>query len=245
MAASSTQAAGSMPSRSNSFGAPKRTATDQKTCWICMESASDNPTAEWSHPCHCSLEAHEACLLRWVAEMEQSSGRTKNGVQCPQCKAPIQIEEPYDSVVQLRDRFHRAYSRISPLMLLLLLSSGTAAGSAWYGLMATNVFAGSFATAKWLTSNGELLRRRTVPLLRWKPFWVFNIRLWILSLVGPTITIIRAFPPLGSLVFLPASLLVSLPPLGSRRGSANTLGSTEEASFSETIYPHGRPRRSG
>lgn len=201
-------------SRSSTALAPGPIATGtQHVCFICLLNDSETPDASWVNPCPCTLEAHEECMLRWVAETEQSTSRPKNGLRCPACNARIRVDEPYDPVVHLRDRLHRAYSRSSPLILLALVLSGGIAGSGWYGLTATHIFAGREATSRWLGLHTLAGRRADVPLWRWMPFWKLNAKIWVLSLVGPVLTICRALQPLGNLVMIPSSLLVGSPPL--------------------------------
>ena len=180
----------------------------QHVCFICLLNDTETPDAKWVNPCPCTLEAHEDCMLRWVAETDQSASRSKGGLRCPACNSRIRVDEPFDSFVFLRDRLHRAYSRTSPLILLMLVASGGVAGSGWYGLTASHVFAGPDATGRWLGLQSLSGRRADVPVWRWLPFWKLNAKIWALSLIGPGLTICRALPPLGNLVMVPASLLV-------------------------------------
>jgi hypothetical protein len=54
-------------------------------------------------------------MLRWISEHERQSTKT---LRCPACKGKIQTTEPKDSFVGLRDRLHKMYSRITPAILL-------------------------------------------------------------------------------------------------------------------------------
>lgn len=95
----------------------QRTQTDSslRSCFICLQTPSETPNAVWVNACPCSLEAHEDCMLRWISEHERESTKT---LRCPACKGKIQTTEPKDSFVGLRDRLHKMYSRITPAILL-------------------------------------------------------------------------------------------------------------------------------
>lgn len=79
----------------------------------------DLPDTRFVHPCNCTLIAHEACLLTWIASQQQTKGDRDPGelarpfaanlaadtadtptsvsvppaVCCPQCKAEFLIDE--------------------------------------------------------------------------------------------------------------------------------------------------------
>lgn len=136
-------------------------------------------------------------MLRWIAEMEGSSDQQKTGHKCPACKAPIIIEEPYDPIVAFRDKLYRKYSRISPYILLVIVSGGTMAGAAAYGWSAACIFAGHDAVSRWF---GTFSRRR-IPST--------TLKVVFLSALGPGLVITRWLSSLGTVVLLPFSVLVS------------------------------------
>ena len=173
--------------------------TDQHVCWICLQNDTDTPNATWVNACPCSLEAHEDCLLQWIAEMETSRTRSKGGFKCPACKAPIQIEEPFDRFLAIRDHLYRQYSAASPIILSLVFTGGAAAGMASYGYVVASVFAGRDRVGRWLglQSQGHM-RWTAVPMAVLK-----------LSSIGPGLVISHWAPFLRSVVGLPISLLVS------------------------------------
>ncbi|KAK3906626.1 hypothetical protein C8A05DRAFT_29479 [Staphylotrichum tortipilum] len=176
--------------------APIATA-DQHVCFICLQNDTDTPNAIWVNPCPCSLEAHEGCMLQWIAEMETSGTRSKGGFKCPACKASIQLEQPFDRFLAIRDRLYREYSRVSPVILLLVVAGGTVAGMSSYGYVAASVFAGTDGAGRWLglPPRGRI-PASAVPLAALK-----------LSIIGPSLVVWRWLPPLGSFVSLPASML--------------------------------------
>lgn len=65
------------------------------------EDNPDNPPV-WRSPCSCTLTAHEACLLDWVADLENPKNKQKASGQilCPQCKSEIKISRPKSYVVE-------------------------------------------------------------------------------------------------------------------------------------------------
>jgi hypothetical protein len=172
-------------------------ADNQHVCFICLQNDTDTPNATWVNPCPCSLEAHEECMLDWVADMETSQGRSKNGLRCPACKAPIKIQEPYDLFIALRDGLTRRYSRLSPYILLVLVSSGGVAGASWYGWGAAAIFAGPDAVVRWFRPRPG------------QGFPSIVMKIWALSAIGPSLVVMRWLPSLASAVWLPFSLAVS------------------------------------
>ena len=50
---------------------PTRTVDDRR-CWICFGDSSDSQ-GQWIKPCQCSLEAHQSCLLDWIAENQKAT----------------------------------------------------------------------------------------------------------------------------------------------------------------------------
>jgi hypothetical protein len=191
-------------SRSNTIvPAPIATADTQHVCFICLQTDADAPNGPWVHACPCSLEAHEKCMLQWIAEMEttprtSTNSQSSQGLRCPACRARIRVEEPRDAVVAFYNAFQRSYGRISPIVLLTLVSGGTMVGSAWYGWNALSVFAGSPAANRWLGA-------RVMP----DQFALTSVvRLAELSLIGPGLVVLWWVP--GSVFsMLPGSVLVS------------------------------------
>jgi hypothetical protein len=55
---------------------PQRTIVEERRCWICFGDSSDSQ-GQWVKPCKCSLEAHQTCLLDWIAENQKDSPMKK------------------------------------------------------------------------------------------------------------------------------------------------------------------------
>jgi hypothetical protein len=164
-----------------------------------LHNEKEIPNAEWVNACPCTLDAHAACMLRWIAEIENSGERLKNGLRCPACKSPIRLEEPYDPVIAVRDRLYARYSRLSPYVLLWLVFGGGVVGAAWYGCNAAIIFAGREAVEGWLGFWGPWTSHA-------RPSQV--LRLWALSVVGPGLVLLRWMSPVGSVLLLPFSFVV-------------------------------------
>ncbi|OSS54797.1 hypothetical protein B5807_00581 [Epicoccum nigrum] len=86
--------------------APLQQDDEPRKCWICFadETEDDATTSEWRSPCTCSLDAHEKCLLDWIADMEaptngRRAGRQASKILCPQCKSEIRVERPRSVIV--------------------------------------------------------------------------------------------------------------------------------------------------
>ncbi|KAK3984737.1 hypothetical protein QBC44DRAFT_353507 [Cladorrhinum sp. PSN332] len=167
----------------------------QKTCWICLENEAETPGTTWCKPCPCSLDGHESCVLQWVAEeeAEASSGRTvpkSGGMKCPQCKAPIFIDEPYDAVIAIRNRWARIYNQASPFILVAIMGGGGIAGSAAYGSAVSMLVVGPTTFKRWLGPFPAALHQAAK-----------------LSLVGPGLVLARFLGTLGNMITLPIGMV--------------------------------------
>ncbi|CAI7619196.1 unnamed protein product [Penicillium glandicola] len=100
----------------------------------------DSPlNLEWRSPCPCALTAHEACLLDWLADMENPRSRKSSGggvtMMCPQCKTEIVVTRPRSYVVDMLRLAERVVGRlVLPGMMF------TVAGTVWAGCCAHGVY---------------------------------------------------------------------------------------------------------
>jgi len=46
----------------------------------------------WTHPCNCTLIAHEQCLLTWIQTSQGTASRAPNALKCPQCGTQYEME---------------------------------------------------------------------------------------------------------------------------------------------------------
>lgn len=122
-----------------SVGGPSN--QEPRKCWICYtDETEDTPlNSEWRSPCPCALTAHEACLLDWLADLEHSRTRKRNGqamkMLCPQCKSEIMISRPRSFVVD----FVRSVERLAGRLVLPGMVF-TLAGTIWAGCCAHGVY---------------------------------------------------------------------------------------------------------
>ncbi|KAL4969736.1 RING finger domain protein [Aspergillus stella-maris] len=114
---------------------------EPRKCWICYtDETEDTPlNSEWRSPCPCSLTAHEACLLDWLADLENPRARKRNGynakMQCPQCKTEIVVTRPRSYIVDVVRLVERVAGRmVVPGMVFTL------AGTVWAGCCAHGVY---------------------------------------------------------------------------------------------------------
>ncbi|KAE8353316.1 hypothetical protein BDV28DRAFT_109634 [Aspergillus coremiiformis] len=117
------------------------TNNEPRKCWICYtDETEDSPlNAEWRSPCPCALTAHEACLLDWLADLENPRSRRRNGhsakMVCPQCKSEIVVSRPRSYIVDVVRMLERVAGRlVLPGMVFTL------AGTVWAGCCAHGVY---------------------------------------------------------------------------------------------------------
>lgn len=114
---------------------------EPRKCWICYtDETEDSPlNSEWRSPCPCALTAHEACLLDWLADLENPRSRRRNGsgtkMACPQCKTEIIVTRPRSYIVDMLRLAERVAGRlVLPGMVF------TVAGTVWAGCCAHGVY---------------------------------------------------------------------------------------------------------
>ncbi|CAG8954562.1 hypothetical protein HYFRA_00004479 [Hymenoscyphus fraxineus] len=138
---------------------PDAPEVEPKKCWICqMDETEDEPGTVWKKACPCSLDAHDECLLEWIADEE----RPKTGeiasphkILCPVCKAEIKIQRPQDPIVNFFDRTQAMARRlIIPTALSAVFGCGYA-GLFVYGVNTIYVVFGHEDAAKILLNMGE------------------------------------------------------------------------------------------
>lgn len=116
-------------------------SAEPRKCWICYtDETEESPLhSEWRSPCPCALTAHEACLLDWLADLENPRSRKRNGggakMVCPQCKSEILVSRPRSYVVDMVRFMERLAGRlVLPGMVFTL------AGTLWAGCCAHGVY---------------------------------------------------------------------------------------------------------
>jgi hypothetical protein len=111
-----------------------------KKCWICFsDSTEDTPeSSPWRDPCPCALQAHEECLLDWIADIEAPRSARQRGavtapkIECPQCKAEIKLERPRNYIVDAVGALERLADKASfPGMMIILGGMLWTSSTAW------------------------------------------------------------------------------------------------------------------
>jgi len=188
---------------------------EPRKCWICQQEEDDDSTdpdfVHWLKPCPCSLEAHEECLLEWIADEE----RPKPGelghnhkIECPQCKTEIRIERPRDFIVGVYDRIS-GFARGCVIPFAVSAVAGCVySGLYVYGLNTITVVFGEFKGYQIIEgAMTDQNRTRVFPkvqqwFLRLKhifigtdPFFPGNVHSWKLfcglPMIGPTLIMSR------------------------------------------------------
>ncbi|KAF9468295.1 hypothetical protein BDZ94DRAFT_1246437 [Collybia nuda] len=95
-----------------------------KLCYICREeehfdSAPQGPPKEWTHPCKCTLVAHESCLLKWIQTSQGDSSRAANALKCPQCGAQYELESDRPVVYRVIGAGNRLLQKAGRLFTLM------------------------------------------------------------------------------------------------------------------------------
>ena len=127
-------------------------------------------------------------------------------VSCPQCKAPFEVDEPSHWVVTLQSKIHSNFSLMSPVILALVTSTGTFAGSTAYGLIATSTFAGYETALRWLGISVTPGQNVAMPLVRDAQVGIMMKKLWYMSCIAPGLVFV---PLLSNLSIVPYTFMVS------------------------------------
>ena len=130
---------------------PQRPPDDNelRKCWICFaDETEDTPTTSaWRSPCPCALTAHEACLLDWVADLEAPSSRNRSGelkkIECPQCKAKINVARPRSIIVEGMNAADRVVGNLVMPGIVITLAGSLFAGCWIHGLGSVFVIFGT------------------------------------------------------------------------------------------------------
>ncbi len=72
----------------------------------------DGQPRAWTHPCNCTLIAHESCLLQWIQTAQANPQRAKNALKCPQCGAKYEIESDRSRALDILGAGNRVLQRV-------------------------------------------------------------------------------------------------------------------------------------
>lgn len=113
---------------------------EPRKCWICLaDETEDTPVSSaWRSPCPCAFRAHEACLLDWVADLEGSKPKRRDGqksiIRCPHCTHEIIIARPSRAwVISSVNAVEAAAECLLYPMVLVSLAGGLLSGCWLHG----------------------------------------------------------------------------------------------------------------
>ncbi|KAJ8081066.1 hypothetical protein PM082_017907 [Marasmius tenuissimus] len=141
-----------------------------KLCYICREEETydkpEDPPRKWTHPCQCTLLAHEDCLLEWIktAQTKSSTTAADNALKCPQCGARYQLESDLPLSMRMMNEaltaWNKSLGRMGRWFLALVpvgIVAGVAVGTHFvltqYGAYAVKEFFGEELFNAVLTSD--------------------------------------------------------------------------------------------
>ncbi|THH12510.1 hypothetical protein EW146_g7632 [Bondarzewia mesenterica] len=124
-----------------------------KLCYICREEEAydkpEDPPRAWTHPCNCTLVAHESCLLHWITAAQQNPERAANALKCPQCGARYELESKNPPSLRALDALNRSLSHVGKIvtascvgLVVLSFGAGVYAICTSYGSYAIRNFLG-------------------------------------------------------------------------------------------------------
>ncbi|CAA7262178.1 unnamed protein product [Cyclocybe aegerita] len=125
-----------------------------KLCYICREEEradqpSDNPPRAWTHPCNCTLIAHEDCLLKWIQSSQSNPSRAPNALKCPQCGTQYEIESDEPVILrvlasgnQVLQRFGRYFTVFGAAAAVGIVGTSVYVCLTAYGAWAVEQFIG-------------------------------------------------------------------------------------------------------
>ncbi|OSC99983.1 hypothetical protein PYCCODRAFT_1394132 [Trametes coccinea BRFM310] len=121
-----------------------------KTCYICREEERfdnpEHPPRAWTHPCACTLVAHESCLLQWVKSAQQDPSLRAKALKCPQCGAQYELESDNPLPLRVLNTLNDFLSRVGQATMIFgvvsILGTTIYAVSTSYGAFAVKEFLG-------------------------------------------------------------------------------------------------------
>ncbi|KAI0674742.1 hypothetical protein C8Q78DRAFT_497359 [Trametes maxima] len=123
-----------------------------KLCYICREEERydnpENPPRVWTHPCACTLVAHESCLLAWIKSAQEDSSRSKNALKCPQCGAKYELESDNPLPLRVLNALNDVLSSIGKAATVVGILSLTASFGFTVYIVSTSY--GAFAVKEFL-----------------------------------------------------------------------------------------------
>ena len=94
--------------------------------------APGTPPRAWTHPCTCTLIAHESCLLRWIQSSQSTRSRASNALKCPQCGTAYELTSSNPWLLRWLDLGNKGLSMVGRVvsvgsLTVVVVSLGTGA----------------------------------------------------------------------------------------------------------------------
>ncbi|KNZ77543.1 E3 ubiquitin-protein ligase MARCH5 [Termitomyces sp. J132] len=178
-----------------------------KFCYICQEEelfdALNNPPRAWTHPCTCTLVAHESCLLRWIQTSQADAARAVNAMKCPQCGTKYELISNRPQILRLLGLMNRILHRTGRIVTLVgvagmvgVFASGVYAIATKYGSWAVQQFIGQEMHGLLLSDDPNVWPRTTLFNLPSVPFALILARFQPPRLIPSIISILLLWPPI-------------------------------------------------
>lgn len=74
--------------------------------------APELPPRKWTHPCTCTLVAHEQCLLKWIQTSQGNASRAPNALKCPQCGTSYELESNKPIILRILSAGNRVLQQL-------------------------------------------------------------------------------------------------------------------------------------
>ncbi|KZP33306.1 hypothetical protein FIBSPDRAFT_811513 [Athelia psychrophila] len=155
-----------------------------KLCYICREEEThdnpEDPPRQWTHPCNCTLVAHQSCLLEWIQTSQADAARAPNALKCPQCGARYEIDSYNPIPLKILDAGNKVLFVMGRMvtaagLTALLVSFGT-------GIYIVSTAYGAYALKQILGKEMfDLLLTEDPSVWPWHAF--FNLPLIPISLI--------------------------------------------------------------
>ncbi|TFK36527.1 hypothetical protein BDQ12DRAFT_243456 [Crucibulum laeve] len=178
-----------------------------KLCYICREeerydTSSDEPPRAWTHPCKCTLIAHESCLLKWIETSQGTTSRAPNALKCPQCGSEYELVSRETLMLKALNSGNKVFQKMGRLFTVFsaatvvgVVGSGFYILCTSYGAWAVRAFVGKEMFDTLLTddpSNWPWTAFINLPLL---PISLILSRFQTVSSMPPLIPILLVWPP--------------------------------------------------
>ncbi|KAF5376055.1 hypothetical protein D9615_007692 [Tricholomella constricta] len=207
-----------------------------KLCYICREeehydAPPEDPPRAWTHPCTCTLVAHEGCLLRWIQTSQGDTARAPNALKCPQCGTRYELVSHRPKILRLLGAGNGVLQRVGRLITLCgaagvvaVFASGIYVVLTAYGAWAIKQFLGEEMFDVLLTDNPANWPWTTFINLPSIPLSLILSRFQTPALIPSLVPILLVWPPAPPIKYRLGSTS-ALTDLRLQYGAADTINS--------------------